>query len=49
MLNDPASQVRAAFGPPARAYRLGRYRVLVWPRNRLDPLGGQGRAPGRVG
>jgi hypothetical protein len=46
---DPASQIRATFGPPARAYRLGRYTVLVWHRNLLDPLRGQGRAPGRVG
>lgn len=33
----------------ARAYHLGRYTVLVWHRNLLDPLGGQDRAPGRVG
>jgi len=46
---DPASQVRATFGRPAQAYRLGRYTVLVWHRNLLDPLGGQARAPGRVG
>jgi hypothetical protein len=46
---DPASQVRATFGPAARTYRLGRYTVLVWPRNLLDPLGGQDRPPGRVG
>jgi hypothetical protein len=46
---DPASQVRATFGRPAQTYRLGRYTVLVWHRNLLDPLGGQDRPPGRVG
>jgi len=46
---DPASQVRDTFGAPARVYRLGRYTVLVWRRNLLDPLEGPGRAAGRVG
>jgi hypothetical protein len=33
-----ASAVAAAFGPPARSYRVGRYRVLVWNRNLLSEL-----------
>ncbi len=35
---DPAAQVLATFGRPARAYRLGRYTVLVWPGNLLRRL-----------
>jgi hypothetical protein len=35
---DPASQVLATFGPPARTYDLGRYTVLVWHQNLLRRL-----------
>jgi hypothetical protein len=35
---DPASQLLATFGPPARTYDLGRYTVLVWHHNLLRRL-----------
>ena len=35
---DPAAQIIATFGRPARAYRLGRYTVLVWRQNLLRRL-----------
>ncbi len=35
---DPASQIEASFGPPARTYHLGRYTVLVWRQNLLQRL-----------
>jgi hypothetical protein len=34
-----ASNVRAAFGQPARVYQLGNYTVLVWDKNLLADLG----------
>ncbi len=33
-----ARQVLATFGPPARSYRVGAYRVLVWDKNLLTEL-----------
>jgi hypothetical protein len=35
---DPAAQITATFGRPARTYRLGRYTVLVWHQNLLRLL-----------
>ncbi len=35
---DPASQIRATFGPPAQTCHLGRYTVLVWHQNLLRRL-----------
>ena len=37
----------AAFGPPSREYRVGRYEVRVWDRNLLNDLNSGPRA-GRV-
>jgi hypothetical protein len=35
---EPASQVRAVFGQPARTYRTGPYTILVWNENLLSRL-----------
>jgi hypothetical protein len=35
---DPAAQLDATFGRPARAYEVGRYTVLVWRQNLLRRL-----------
>jgi hypothetical protein len=35
----PTASLDATFGPPARTYRLGPYRILVWNKNLLDQLG----------
>jgi hypothetical protein len=35
---EPAGQIRAVFGQPARTYRTGPYTILVWNRNLLSRL-----------
>lgn len=33
--SPPVADLRTAFGPPARSYRVGPYTVLVWPHQNL--------------
>jgi hypothetical protein len=45
----PSSDLRRAFGPPAKVYHDGPYTILVWNKNLLADLGGPPRVgPGNV-